>query len=455
MNEDKLKEECGVFGIFMNKNTNAHTMTYYGLYALQHRGEESSGIAITNGSNIELCKSMGLVCNLMQVERFKALKGKAAIGHVRYSTTGDNNIINAQPFLIKTSLGDIALAHNGNIINANELRERFGEKLNLQSGSDSEIILKLIGFQIEKGNSIEQGLIKTLKIIKGAYAITLLTKDKLIGVRDPLGIRPLCIGKLDDGYTISSESSSINALNGELIEDIAPGQIVTIDISGLKKFNFSKGKKSSLCAFEYIYFSREDSIIDHISVYKSRFLFGKELFKENPIKGDVVIGVPDSGIPAAMGYAEEGSIPYSIGLIKSKYVGRTFIEPCKELRKEKIWIKLSPIIENIRGKRVVVVDDSMVRGTTAKIIVKMLKDSGAREVHFRIASTMVIHPCILGIDIKSNKELISFHKGKSGIEEVVGADSIEFLSLEGFHKVLGRDKNFCFGCFNGEYPIRK
>lgn len=452
MNEDKLKEECGVFGIWSCKNEDVTMMNYYGLYALQHRGQESSGIAVINGQDMRICKAMGLVSNLIEKESFKELQGKASIGHVRYSTTGESNIENAQPFIVDTRIGRIALAHNGNIINTKELKKYFGEKLQLESTSDSEIILKIIKIRIETGKDLEDAIVYSLKFLKGTYALTILTKDKLIGARDTKGIRPLCIGKVNENYVFSSESCAINTLGGELIRDVAAGEMVVSDDHGIRSVKFFEESNRYTCAFEYIYFAREDSIIDGKNVYEKRFLSGKELFKECPAEGDIVIGVPDSGIPAAIAYAEQGKIPYGVGLIKNKYVGRTFINPCKNARKEKVSIKLSPLTINIQGKRVIVVDDSMVRGTTARNLVKMLRGSGAKEIHFRIASPIVKYCCNFGIDIKSDKELIAYYKSIEDIRNSIGVDSIGFLSLNGLHKALGESKEFCFGCFSGEYP---
>ncbi|KAJ49586.1 amidophosphoribosyltransferase [Clostridium tetanomorphum] len=452
MNDDKFKEECGVFGVFSKRNFNTPVITYYGLYALQHRGQESAGIAVTNGQHINTYKSMGLVDSLLEHNDFSNIKGKFCIGHVRYSTTGESKIENAQPFICNSKIGQIALAHNGNVINKNKLKEELGKNIIFESTTDSEIILRIIVKEIDKGKRIEEAIISTLKLVKGAYSLVILAKNKLIGIRDPKGIRPLSIGKLGDDSIISSESCGITSLGGEIIRDVEPGEMVLIQENGIKSIRICEKEKNYLCTFEYIYFAREDSIIDNINVYVSRVLAGEELFKECPAKGDIVIGVPDSGVPAAMGYAKAAGIAYNVAIVKNRYIGRTFINPYEKIRRQKISIKLSPIKVNVYNKSVIVVDDSMIRGTTARSLIKILRNAGAKEVHFRIASPIVKSYCKLGLDIKYKKELISYSRSIDEIKNSIGADSIGFLSLEGLHNILGKDKSFCFGCFNGKYP---
>ncbi|MCY6371130.1 amidophosphoribosyltransferase [Clostridium ganghwense] len=449
---DKFKEECGVFGIFSREKIDVSLLTYYGLYALQHRGQESAGIVVSDREKLISYKGMGLVSHVFNEKVLNKMKGISAIGHVRYSTTGDSSIINAQPLLTEFKLGQISIAHNGNLINADKLKNNLKkEGSNFQTTTDSEVILNLIAR--EKKKSIEEAICEAAKNIKGSYALVILTKDKLIGIRDPKGIRPLCLGKINNNYIICSESCALNAVGGEFIRDIEPSEMIVIDNNDIKSIKFSNERKYASCAFEYIYFAREDSVIDEIEVYSSRVLAGKELYEEHPVNADIVIGVPDSGIPAAMGYAEASGIPYGVGFVKNKYVGRTFIAPYQELREKNVSVKLTPLKSNIENKRVIVIDDSMVRGTTSKRLVNSLKKAGAKEVHFIIASPIVRHCCYLGIDTFHKKEIIGSSMNIEQIKNILGADSFYYLSLKGLHKVLGGNKNFCFGCFNGEYPF--
>lgn len=449
---DKFKEECGVFGIFSREKIDVSLFTYYGLYALQHRGQESAGIVVSDGEKLSSYTDMGLVSQVFSEKLLNEMKGLSAIGHVRYSTTGDSNIINAQPLLTECKLGEIAIAHNGNIVNANTLKSTLKkEGINFYTTTDSEVILNLIARENKK--TMEEAIIDAVKQVKGSYALAILTKNKLIGIRDPKGIRPLCIGRINDNYIICSESCALNAVGGKFLRDVEPGEMIVIDNRGIKSIKFSKEEKHASCAFEYIYFAREDSIIDGIEVYSSRVLAGKQLYKEYPIDADIIIGVPDSGVPAAMGYAEASGIPYGVGFVKNKYVGRTFIAPYQELREKNVSLKLTPLKSNIANKRVVVVDDSMVRGTTSKRLVNSLKEAGAKEVHFIIASPIVKHCCFLGIDTFNKKEIIGSSMSMEEIKVVLGADSFYYLSLQGLHKVLGKEEKFCFACFNGEYPF--
>lgn len=450
--EDKFKEECGVFGIISKENHNVSSITYYGLYALQHRGQESAGIVVSDGRDLTGHKDMGLVSDVFNREILESLKGISAIGHVRYSTTGESNVNNAQPILSQFKLGSIAIAHNGNLVNSDVIRELLEDAgVLFQTTIDSEVILNLIARGAKKG--IERAVVDAIQAIKGSYAIVMLTNDKLIGVRDPNGLRPLCIGKLDESYILCSESCALDAVGAEFIRDVQPGEIVIIDENGIKSINFAEKTKYETCSFEYIYFARPDSVIDGINVYSARVLAGERLYEESPAEADVVIGVPDSGIAAAVGYAKASGIPYGIGLIKNKYVGRTFISPSQEMRESAVKVKLNALKVNIEGKRVVLIDDSIVRGTTSRRLVEMLREAGAREVHFRVASPMVTDPCYFGIDTPHRKELLASLAEVERIREQIGSDSLGYLSIEGLLKALGGENNFCLGCFNGIYPI--
>ncbi|MCR3757715.1 amidophosphoribosyltransferase [Clostridium felsineum] len=449
---DKFKEECGVFGIFSNKDIDASRLTYYGLYALQHRGQESAGIAVSNGKELSIYKNMGLVADVFNPEIINSLVGNSAIGHVRYSTTGGSNVNNAQPIMSNFKLGSIAIAHNGNLVNADVIRELLQDGGTMfQTSIDTEVILNLIARGAKKG--IEKAVVDAIQAVKGSYGIVILTNDKLIGVRDPNGIRPLCIGKIDDSYIICSESCALDTVGAEFVRDVNPGEIVIVDKDGLKSINFAEKTKCETCAFEYIYFARPDSVIDGIDVNKSRELAGEELFKASPVDADIVIGVPDSGIPAAIGYARASGIPYTLGLIKNKYIGRTFITPTQELREKAVSVKLNPVKSIIEGKKVVLIDDSIVRGTTSKKLVDLIRKAGAKEVHFRVSSPIVKFPCYFGIDTPYRKELIGAHRKVEEIREFIGADSLGYLSMEALLKTLGENKKFCLGCFSGIYPV--
>lgn len=450
--EDRFKEECGVFGIISNEKHNVSSITYYGLYALQHRGQESAGIVVSDGRELIGHKDMGLVSDVFNRETLESLKGISAIGHVRYSTAGESTINNAQPIISKFKLGTIAIAHNGNLVNTDVIKELLEDTgVIFQTTIDSEVILNLIARGAKKG--IERAVVDALQAIKGSYAIVMLTADKLIGVRDPNGLRPLCIGKLDESYILCSESCALDAVGADFVRDVQPGEIVIIDGNGLKSINFAEKTKCETCAFEYIYFARPDSIIDGINVYSSRVAAGERLYDECPIEADVVIGVPDSGVAAAVGFAKASGIPYGIGLIKNKYVGRTFIAPSQEAREKAVKVKLNVLKVNVKGKRVVIIDDSIVRGTTSRRLVEMLREAGAKEVHFRVASPMVADPCYFGIDTPHRRELLASMADVERIREQIGSDSLGYLSIEGLLKALGGENGFCLGCFNGIYPI--
>ncbi len=455
-----LKDECGVVGIFGVEN--AASLAYFSLTSLQHRGQESAGIAVSDGKQIKLHKALGLVSDVFEQNHFEALKGNLAVGHVRYATAGGRTIENAQPFLNSFKLGSIALAHNGQLVNYEPLREMledFGSTFS--STSDTEVILKLIARNYKKG--LETAIVNTIQLIKGSYALCIMTEDSLIGVRDPNGIRPLCLGKVDNGYIIASESCAIDSVNGELIRDVQPGEIVIINKDGIKSINLGERTSKQTCVFEYVYFARPDSVIDGIPVQSARYKMGEVLAKESMVDADVVVGVPDSGIGAAMGFSKASGIPYVTGIIKNKYIGRTFIAPTQTERENMVFVKLNAISSDLKGKRVIVIDDSIVRGTTSRRLVQILRRAGAKEVHFRVSSPPVKFPCYLGIDTPSKNELISSNHEINEICKEIGADSLAFISLEGMIDALDesfnadskRQTGFCQGCFCGEYPIPK
>jgi len=474
----KLIEECGVFGIFNNDDFDVARLTYHGLYALQHRGQESAGIAVNDNGRIVYHKDMGLVPEVFDDIILNHLKGNIAIGHVRYSTTGASHRENAQPMVIKYRSGQLALAHNGNLVNAFALRERLEDEGALfQTTSDTEVIANLISKNRILNDSIEDILKKVIKEIKGSYALIIITPTQLIGIRDPHGIRPLCIGKLDNSWVLASESCALDAVGAEFLRDVKPGEIVIIDNEGLKSVQTEACATPKLCIFEFVYFARPDSFIDGYSVHKARVEAGKRLAIEHPVEADIVIGAPDGGLNAALGYSRQSGIPYGHGLLKNKYVGRTFIQPEQGMRETGVKIKFNAIKSEIAGKRVVMVDDSIVRGTTTRRIVQMLKDAGAKEVHMRVSSPPYKHPCYFGIDISSSKQLIAARYTEEEICKIIGADSLGYLSLEGLLQLpmsaadeqaggddagqtgkCGREIKisecgFCTACFNAEYPM--
>ncbi len=452
MTEDKMKEECGVFGIFTPEIDQTGVITYYGLYSLQHRGQESCGIVSWNDSQVNIKKGMGLVSDVFDEDSLKTLDGRISIGHVRYSTTGASHIDNAQPILGRYKLGTVAIAHNGNLTNADIIRELLEDAGAIfQTSSDSEVILNLIARGAKRG--MERAVTEAIQAIKGSYAIVILTEGKLIGVRDPNGIRPLCIGEKDGSYVICSETCALDTVGASYLRDVEPGEIVIVDDSGIKSIKFAERAECATCSFEYIYFARPDSIIDGIEVYKSRVRAGEILYDESPVQADIVTGVPDSGVAAAVGYSNASGIPYGITLIKNKYVGRTFISPTQELRDKSVHVKLNALKSNVEGKRVVIIDDSIVRGTTSKHLVQILKNAGAKEVHMRISSPPVKYPCYFGIDISTRRELIGSKYECVEICKQIGADSLAYLSIDGLLESLERKNDFCLGCFTGTYPI--
>ncbi|MCM8899995.1 amidophosphoribosyltransferase [Caldicoprobacter algeriensis] len=451
---DKLNEECGVFGIFDQDGLAVHEITYYGLYALQHRGQESAGIAVADGYTIRYHKGMGLVPEVFDEETLGMLKdGRIAIGHVRYPTYGDTSLYNAQPLVIKYKKGFLALAHNGNLVNAEVLRNELEDAgAVFQTSVDSEVIANLIARHIDEG--LETAIQNTMSKLRGAYALLLMTEDKLIAVRDPYGMRPLALGRIGHSYVVASESCAFDAVDAEFIRDVKPGEILIISQDGLRSIQTPVPLKSALCVFEFIYFARTDSTIDGVSVYTARKEAGKILAAEHPVDADLVIGVPDSGTTAALGYAEASGIPFGEGLIKNRYVGRTFIKPSQAVREQGVRIKLNALRKIVKGKRIVMIDDSIVRGTTSKKIVEMLRLAGAREVHMRISSPPVRFPCYFGIDTPTKEHLIGAKYSVEEICRIIGADSLGYLSIEGLLKTVeGSGCDFCLGCFTGEYPM--
>ena len=449
---DKLKDECGVIGVNSFSGQDVAELAYLGLYALQHRGQESAGIASNYKGEIILRKAMGLVEDAITNENIKELKGDIAIGHVRYSNIGDLDVINASPLVAKTKFGHMSIAHNGALVNGFSLRELLEDSgVLFQTSIDSEVILNLIVRNAGKG--IEKGIKATLNLIKGAYALTLAMGDMLIGIRDPYGIRPLILGKTDDNYILASESCALDAMGAVIVRDIQAGEMVIIRGDQVESIMYSEKTRNNLCSFEYIYFARPDSVIDGISVHKARMNLGRKLFEEHPMEADVVIGVPDSGLAAALGYSRASGIPFDLGFNKNKYIGRTFIAPSQEMRERMVNIKLNALSEVVQGKRVVLIDDSIVRGTTSKKLIETLKFAGAKEIHFRVSSPMVKHPCYFGIDTPYRENLIAARMDKEAIRAEIGADSLEFISKEGLHQSLDPDKSYCAGCFFGIYPL--
>jgi amidophosphoribosyltransferase len=463
--DDKLHEECGVFGVFYdNPRQDAAPSVYYGLISLQHRGQEGAGIAAAQDNLIEVYKGMGLAGNVFTPEILSNIKGSIAVGHVRYSTSGANSPENVQPFVSRFKLGSIAVAHNGTLTNADVVRELLEDAgIGFTSSCDSEVIINLIAKNYKKG--LEKALTDTIKFIKGSYALVVLTNNALVGARDPNGIRPLCLGKIengkDSGWILSSESCAVEAAGGSYIRDIEPGEVVIINRDGVLSFSFSEKTRRAVCTFEYIYFARPDSIIDGIDVYHSRIRAGEILGTESGVAADLVIGVPDSGIPAAIGYGRATGTPFGMGIVKNKYVGRTFIAPGQPEREKAVSLKHFIIRSEVNDKRVVLIDDSIVRGTTSRRLVSLLKQAGAKEVHIRICSPPVRFPCYFGIDTPHRKDLISNGSSADELCKSLGADSLAFISVNGLLKSIDPscastdpgNCGFCLGCFTGEYPI--
>ena len=450
--EDTLHEECGVMGVYLNEGQNAAHYAYYGLYALQHRGQESAGITANNEGVLTCIKDMGLVADVFNETKLNKLEGHLAIGHVRYSTTGDKNLSNCQPLVAKYKHGSISLAHNGNLTNSDSIREVLeDEGVIFQTTTDSEAILNLFARHYNRG--LENAIRTTMQLLKGAYAIVMTTGEQLIGVRDPHGLRPLCIGKCRDGYILASESCALDVVDAEFVRDVAPGEIVIIDAEGITSLKPKTWCQKKLCVFELIYLARPDSTIDGNSVYRFREHAGNILSKECGVEADVVIAVPDSGVPSAIGYSNASGVPYREGLIKNRYIGRTFIQPTQQMRENAVKIKLNPLTHNIKDKRVIMIDDSIVRGTTCKRIVEQVKKAGAKEVHVCITSPPVKYSCYFGIDTPDRDKLISANMTNEEVREYIGADSLTFLSLDGLREACGGGSDFCRACFTGNYPM--
>lgn len=447
-----MREACGVFGIYSFDGNNLAKPVYYGLFSLQHRGQESAGIFSSNGKEFKGHVGMGLVNVVFNEENLKELAGHIALGHVRYSTTGSSVIVNAQPVVVDSKFGPIALAHNGNLINTDELRSELpGYKF--KSTTDSEIIAAHIASSPEE--TFEGALISTLKKCRGAFSLVIMTLDKLIGVRDQNGVRPLSIGKMNNAYVISSETCGLDVVGAEFVRDVANGEMVVVDREGLQSKTWSRSEREALCVFEFIYFARPDSFVGGRSFHDVRVHLGKYLAKEHPAEAEMVIAVPDSGIPASMGFAAEAKIPYSEGLIKNRYIGRTFIQPTQTMRDVGVRMKLNPIRDAIRGRKIVVLDDSIVRGTTSRQIVRLLREHGAREVHMRVSSPPIMCPCFYGIDTPTRSELIASNLSVEGIRKYLEADSLGYLSLKSLVKAVNLPKErLCLACLNGEYPVK-
>jgi amidophosphoribosyltransferase len=451
--DDKFRDECGVFGIY--GHTEAANLSYLGIHALQHRGQESAGIASWDGRRIHLHKAMGLVGDVFTQQAIAGLPGTSAIGHTRYSTAGQSNLANAQPMVARTTAGQIAVAHNGNLVNYEELKSDLERKGALfQGSSDTEVIVHLLAHQ--RDGSVEERIRGALANVRGAYSLLFLTEKGVVAVRDPLGFRPLVLGRLRNGATVfASETCALDLIEAEYIREIEPGEMVVVDDKGLRTVQTLPKQRAGKCIFELIYFARPDSQVFSRSVYATRKALGKRLAIEQPVQADVVVPVPDSGVAAALGYSEQSGIPYDMGLIRSHYVGRTFIEPSQSIRHFGVKLKLNPVPHVVKGKRVVVVDDSIVRGTTSRKIVKMLRDAGAREVHLRISAPPTRWPCYYGIDTPVRSELIAASHTVDEIARYVTADSLGYLSKEGMHEAAKAEpRSFCDACFTGEYLVQ-
>ena len=459
---DKPEEACGVFGVYAPEAAfDVAKLTYFGLYALQHRGQESAGIATINKGDVYCHKDMGLVSQVFNEDILNQLPGEIAVGHTRYSTTGSSLKENAQPVVLDTRLGKLALAHNGNLVNAVELRQHLVERdTTFITSTDSEMIALTIADEVDRGKNWIQGAVSAFKMCNGAYSLAIATPDGLMGARDRNGIRPLVIGVLspDDEsqkrYVLSSETCGLDIIGAEYVRDVEPGELVWITNSGVASVNWTKETDKKLCIFEMIYFARPDSVMHDETLYSYRIRLGRQLARESFVDADLVIGVPDSGIPAAIGFSRESGLSYGEGLIKNRYVGRTFIQPTQIMREAGIRMKLNTLKDALQGKRILIVDDSIVRGTTSKKIVKTLRDAGATEVHMRISSPPVTHPCFYGIDTDNQDQLIAATKSVKEIEERIGVDTLAYLSWEGMLKATQEDpNNFCSACFTGDYPV--
>lgn len=452
LTDDKPSEACGVFGVYSTReDTSVANLIFMGLYALQHRGQESAGIVVSDGQNMKVHKNMGLVSQVFTRDSLYRLPGRIGIGHVQYFTGGSGDPINTQPLMGQCSRGFLAVAHNGNLVNAATLRRELVERGSVfQTDTSTEVILNLLaGFSKA---SLEDAVAQTVEKLSGAFSLVIISGDSLIGVRDPYGMRPLCLGKLDDTYIISSESCAFASLGAKFVRDVRPGEILVIGREGIHSYNMPPVEKKALCVFEYIYFARPDSVIDGLNVYQVRKELGRQLAKEFLGDADVVIPVPDTGIPTALGFSEASGIPYDTGLIKNTYVGRTFIQPGHKMRDLKVRIKLSLVEEVVKDRRVVIIDDTIVRGTTSANIIRLLREAGAREIHMCISSPPITHPCYYGIDTSVRKELIASEHTVEEIRRFLSVDTLTYLSVEGLQKAVKQDVH-CLACFGRGYPV--
>lgn len=453
-----IHEECGVFGIYCNTPSDVAHSAYFGLYALQHRGQESCGIVVNDRGVFKTHKGLGLVNEVFNERVLSEFgQGRIAVGHVRYSTTGNVNTPNCQPMTVRHVKGALAIAHNGNLINALELRKQYELKGAIfHSTSDTEVISYAVTEARLETGSIQEAVEKAMYKIKGAYSLVVMSPKKLIAARDPQGFRPLCMGRLPDGagYVFASESCALDSIGAEFVRDVEPGEIVVADENGIQTIRTHCGQKSSMCVFEFIYFARPDSVIEGASVHRARLRAGHYLALEHPVQADVVIGCPDSGLDAALGFAQQSGIPYGVGFVKNRYIGRTFIQPTQGMRENSVKIKLNAISETVKGKRVVLIDDSIVRGTTSAKVVKLLRHAGATEIHMRISSPPFISECFFGTDIDSKENLIANKHSVEEIAKIIGVDSLGFLSTDSVVKIAeNAGCGFCSGCFTGKYPI--
>ncbi len=451
---DHPNEECGVIGVFTSEGE-ASRLAFFGLFALQHRGQESAGIAAANGENVVVHADMGLVTQIFREPDFYPLVGDMAIGHTRYSTSGSSELCNAQPLLVDGKHGQLAVANNGNIINALQLRDQLQDEWNctFASTTDTEVIAQLLAHAT--GANWEDRVFQCMRQLEGAYSIVVQTKDTMIAARDPLGIRPLCLGKLNGGWVVASESCALDHIGAEYIRELDAGEVIIVDGNGLHTATWSGGTgRQALCVFELIYFARPDSLMAGQLVHSVRQELGAQLAREHPVDADLVIGIPDSSTAAAVGYAQESGIPFSEGLVKNRYVGRTFIEPEQRLRDLGVRQKFNTLVDVIQGKRLVVVDDSIVRGTTTPHVVNLLRKGGAKEVHMRVCAPPIKHPCFMGVDMASREELLAANNTLEDIRTFIGADTLGYLSVEGLLEVVGGTKGgFCDACFTGNYPV--
>ena len=454
----EIKEACGVMGIFSNDELNLPKEMYYGLFALQHRGQESCGMSVSNNGVVTTYKDMGLVNEVFDDAKIAELQGQIGIGHCRYSTTGNSEAKNAQPLTMNFVKGTLSIAHNGNLANADEIRKKLMEEQGavFHTSTDSEIFAYLIAKKEVETHLLEVAIRQATEMVYGAYALLVMGSKKLVGIRDPFGLKPLCLGQKGNSYILASESCAIESIGGTVIRDVEPGELIVIDKDGYTSHKReTRPEKYRPCIFEYIYFARPDSIIDNQSVYESRFLAGRILAERYPVEADVVMPVPDSGIDAAIGYADGSGIPYGVGLIKNRYIGRTFIQPDQVQREEAVRIKLNVLKHSVEGKRVVLVDDSMVRGTVSHGIIKMLKKAGAKEVHMRITAPPFVWPCFFGVDLPEKKQLAACNNTIEEIRQNLNADSLGFFKIEDLPRIIPNCKldGFCDACFTGNYPV--